>query len=412
MKKIALESLFDSLDIDNLDEAKSQLHDWLVGEGKRIHAELNGIVESDDEEYVVEVSYQLDDQAENYQDHIETILQQKAVDVDHVGEAVYLLFYVNGQAHATEVEQDCAGLTSQIPGLQAHSKPSSIYNETVGPDDLEHVAQSKEDDELADFGRQPSDTDDIEEERVDELSRDTMKAYAKAARKDRDSDTSSDEKVGRRVAGLGLVADKARREKSALQYEADDMDEERVDELSRDTMKAYAKAARKDRDSDMSSDEKVGRRVAGLDMVADKARREKAAPKYESQEDDAALEEADLIADLAEAFAGLKTVSHKQAKDGTEVGDAGKVKTNTKSSLPMKKKDKREGGDPVEIKSDDHSGFNLESAPKVKDAPKKDVENAKKDPKKVTGKGGKALLNKKDGFGSDSPDSPISGKGL
>lgn len=372
MKKITLESLFDSLDADNIDEAKSKLHSWLVSEGKRIHAEMNGnVIESEDDddsleegkvpvddaaaeknaddgsetpgevdesfqsvaettdEYVVEVSYDLDDQAENYQDHIETILQQKAVDVDHVGEAVYLLFYVNGADHASEVEQDIAGLSDQIAGLQAHSKPSSLYNEG---------------------------NTSVEEERVDELSRDAMMTYAKAARKDRDrAGEDDDERVGRRVSGLDMIANKARRERAKPQYESDD---------------------------------------------------------YVVHEEVAEESEDDLIADLAEAFAGLKTVAHTQTKDGTEVGKAGKVKTNTKSTLPMKKKDKREGGEAVEIKSDDHTGFAIEKAPKVKDAPKKDIENAKQDPKKVSVKGGKALLNKKDGFGSDSPESPISGKGM
>lgn len=120
--------------------------------------------------------------------------------------------------------------------------------------------------------------------------------------------------------------------------------------------------------------------------------------------------EADLIAELNEAFAGLETVSDKlQNVEGAAVGEEGKLPVNTKDTVPHHKADSRQGGEPVEIKSDDHKGYDLEKAPAVKDAPvKHHVQNSKDDPKKVSAQKG-ALLNKMDG--SVNTQSPISGKG-
>lgn len=118
----------------------------------------------------------------------------------------------------------------------------------------------------------------------------------------------------------------------------------------------------------------------------------------------------DLVAELAESFNGLETVSDKlQNVEGAQVGEEGKVPVNKKSTLPSKKGAARVGGSAVEIKSKDHKGHALEKAPKVKDAPvKHHVQNSKDDPKKVSASKS-ALLNKMDG--SVNTRSPISGKG-
>jgi hypothetical protein len=118
----------------------------------------------------------------------------------------------------------------------------------------------------------------------------------------------------------------------------------------------------------------------------------------------------DLVAELAESFNGLETVSDRlQNVEGAQVGEEGKVPVNKKSTLPSKKGAARVGGSAVEIKSKDHKGHALEKAPKVKDAPvKHHVQNSKDDPKKVSASKS-ALLNKMDG--SVNTQSPISGKG-
>jgi len=123
-----------------------------------------------------------------------------------------------------------------------------------------------------------------------------------------------------------------------------------------------------------------------------------------------AVSEADIIAELNEAFAGLEKVSDKlQNVEGAAVGEDGKLPVNTKDTVPHHKAKDRQGGEPVEIKSDDHKGFDLEKSPTVKDAPvKHHVQNSKDDPKKV-GKEKAALLNKVDG--TINTQSPISGKG-
>lgn len=120
----------------------------------------------------------------------------------------------------------------------------------------------------------------------------------------------------------------------------------------------------------------------------------------------------DLIAELAESFKGLETVSDKlQNVEGAQVGEEGKVPVNTKSTLPSHKGKDRLGGDPVEIKGKGHTGHALEKAPKVADVKVKNtVQNGKEELKKVADKGNaSALLNKRDG--KENTQSPISGKG-
>lgn len=119
------------------------------------------------------------------------------------------------------------------------------------------------------------------------------------------------------------------------------------------------------------------------------------------------------FADLEESFKGLETVSDKlQNAEGAQVGSAGKVAVNTKGTLPSHKGADRVGGKPVEVKGKSHKGFDREPAPKVKTNKVADnqLTNAEAGQKDVKKEGDKAaLLNKKDGFGSDSPKSPIGG---
>lgn len=122
----------------------------------------------------------------------------------------------------------------------------------------------------------------------------------------------------------------------------------------------------------------------------------------------------DLVAELRESFAGLETCSDKlQNVEGAQVGEEGKVSVNTKAALPSHKAKDRVGGEPVEVKAEEHKGYEMEKAPKVVDKmTKRHVQNSKDDPKKVADKGDKsALLNSKKGFGSEEASSPISGKG-
>ena len=114
--------------------------------------------------------------------------------------------------------------------------------------------------------------------------------------------------------------------------------------------------------------------------------------------------------DIAEAVA-MKPVKKPTMKDGKEVGAEGSVNTNKKSSLPQKSLSKRQGGDPVEIKNDEHNGFAREKAPSTKT--NKTGENSKpcfKDgTSKVPAKGSsKATLNKTQGKVNDK--SVISGE--
>jgi hypothetical protein len=108
----------------------------------------------------------------------------------------------------------------------------------------------------------------------------------------------------------------------------------------------------------------------------------------DEEEVEESVVEADEFSDLDEAFEDLE-----------------------ESTLPTSSPD-AEDAEPVKIKAKQHKGFEREAAPgTTKPAtPKGEVGNARKDGKAVSKDGDKsAMLNKKTGFGGDSPKSPLSG---
>jgi len=177
----------------------------------------------------------------------------------------------------------------------------------------------------------------------------------------------------------------------------------------------------------ITGDEVVGDEVAGDDMNAnfgdDEAEpvgaeadmeptEENFAFESEESDDDAeeVTESEDDFADLEESWT-LEPVKDPNLNGGKEIGaDGAKVHLNDKSPLPEHDADARVGGKAVEIKSDHHEGHEREAAPEVKAKPllKNQVKHATDGRTKVSKEGDKsAKLNSKDGFGSDSPKSPI-----
>lgn len=163
-----------------------------------------------------------------------------------------------------------------------------------------------------------------------------------------------------------------------------------------------------DADFDMDAAPEAGVE-ADLDLEAGEPEVEESVFEAEEEEE---LEEGDEFADLEESF-DLETVADPAMADGKEVGKGGKVTQNTKSPLPSHKvSDRAFKGEPVEIKATEHKGFEREAAPEVKAKPllKNQVKKATDGRPEVSKEGDKsAMLNKKDGFGSDSPKSPLSG---
>lgn len=112
--------------------------------------------------------------------------------------------------------------------------------------------------------------------------------------------------------------------------------------------------------------------------------------------------------ELAEAVA-MKPVK-VSTKDGKEVGAEGTISQNKKSTLPQKTMTNRQGGTPVKIKSEEHSGFAREKSPTTKSNKTGDNSNAcfMDGTSKVPSKGdSKAELNKTQGKVNDK--SVISG---
>lgn len=185
--------------------------------------------------------------------------------------------------------------------------------------------------------------------------------------------------------------------------EADDCEDEVVEEGK---VPADDAAAEKNADDDC---ETPGEVEESVELVAESEETDEACEEDEEKVEESVSAD-DLIAELAESFAGLETVSDKlQNVEGAQVGEQGKVPVNTKATLPSHKGDKRVGGEAVEIKGKGHTGHALEKAPKVADVKVKgNVQNSKDDPKAVSAEKS-ALLNKMDG--SVNTQSVISGKG-
>jgi hypothetical protein len=109
---------------------------------------------------------------------------------------------------------------------------------------------------------------------------------------------------------------------------------------------------------------------------------------------------------LVEQFKGF-TVADKLANvEGAQVGEADKVPVQTKSPVPNHKASDRVAGKGVEIKADQHKGYDKEKSPAVA-VPTVKADNLKKDPKAAPKAGtGSALLNTPD---KGNTTSPISG---
>ena len=162
---------------------------------------------------------------------------------------------------------------------------------------------------------------------------------------------------------------------------------------------------------DINGDGVIGNEDSSVEELEDSEEAEEVEESDEVEESFELLDLEEDFDDLEESFK-LEPVADPKLGD-KEIGSSGaKVNVNTTSPLPSKKGSDRVGGEAVEIVSDEHDGFDLEPAPEVKAKPllKNQVKKATDGQSKVSKEGDKsAMLNKKDGFGSDSPNSPIGG---
>lgn len=81
--------------------------------------------------------------------------------------------------------------------------------------------------------------------------------------------------------------------------------------------------------------------------------------------DDDSFKDFSDFEDLEESFKGLEKVSVNADKEGSTVGDGEKISVNTKPALDPKNTKVEPQGKPVEMKSTEHKGYDLEPAPKV-----------------------------------------------
>ena len=180
-------------------------------------------------------------------------------------------------------------------------------------------------------------------------------------------------------------------------------------------------------DGDPAEDEEVQEGVfegkKGVNPFAKFAKKDakkdskKTAKKGKSPFKEAAEEHEDELDDITESVMAELEKVLVTLPDGKEVGAGGKTVTkNDKSPVPGLKVDQRQGGKPVVIKSTNHSGFERETAPAVKDSgsgmPKaKNVQKNGKVLSQVPAGGDKSALLHKDFAGGTKPTrSTVDGK--
>jgi hypothetical protein len=98
--------------------------------------------------------------------------------------------------------------------------------------------------------------------------------------------------------------------------------------------------------------------------------------------------------------------------EGDEAGEGGHVSVDVDNATPSPENRDPEKAQAVEINAEEHHGYDLEASPEVKNAPGPhfvDFDLGDLDEISKEGDSG-ALLNSGEGFGSDSPASPIAGE--
>lgn len=223
MKKINLHKIMEALDTQTPEELQAELHEWFVDQAKKVaqpvkegldpatKAQVKQIIQGLDEDTIYQAI------AETFDDAVSQRARGygfSSVDWNMIG---YDLDYDGPMA-----EEVADFLSDQVMDAVDDDMDSQELIELLlaGREVNGNGNGNDDDDEEEDENNLLGRRDDVEEDRVDELSTDTMMSYAKKARKDRDRPSADDEKVGRRVAGLDMVAQKARREKAAPKYEA------------------------------------------------------------------------------------------------------------------------------------------------------------------------------------------------
>lgn len=126
-------------------------------------------------------------------------------------------------------------------------------------------------------------------------------------------------------------------------------------------------------------------------------------------EEEITFEDSDF-SDLEEAYQ-LEKVKDPNLNGSKEIGSDGqKIAVNDESPVLQKKVGDRIGGEPIEIISDEHSGYEREASPSTKEfsVAKNQQKKATQDLKNVSKEGDKsALINQTTGFGTDNTKSPV-----
>lgn len=98
--------------------------------------------------------------------------------------------------------------------------------------------------------------------------------------------------------------------------------------------------------------------------------------------------------------------------EGEEAGEGGSISVDSTPATPSPENRNPEAACAVEIKAEEHNGFDLEGAPEVENAPGSHFVGIDlSDLDEIDQEGdSSAMLNSGEGFGSDSPPSPIAGE--
>jgi hypothetical protein len=200
--KITLMDIMESLNSDNVEDAQAALHEWFVEQGKKVHKQIVQPVMENTEDDVYDILDQIGDMIQSG--------QTEGMEEFDLGEDLAQIFWIQVPYEADVYD----GHDDVMAELMRNVDDQEVFDSGIWPDEEREVS-------IAYVVATLSGDEDMDESQINELSRDTQMAYAKKARKYRDQPNADDEKIGRRIVGLDMVANKARKEKAALQYEGE-----------------------------------------------------------------------------------------------------------------------------------------------------------------------------------------------
>jgi hypothetical protein len=387
MQRVDLKKVLEMLVNEEQGNAENLLHQWFVEKTKSIHESL---MQEDDDVLDEDATKDIEDDQESIEGEEYcggSDLKEDDDDDHHIASLA-----------ATDVQDDDDFDVSDFDN-------SDNEDSEEGSDDLEGSTESSEEPSVENLADEVKDLQSELERLKSEFAKIQGDEGSEEAENDEDEnpDAEADE-VGDHEEPDG-DEDEDGNEPGEEDSDEDEVEESfdflDLEEAKKGKMPPWLKKGKKDKkdDDDDEEDDKKSSKKSPKKGVQ---------PPWLKKKKVKESDDLDFL-DLEEDYK-LENVSTAGLSGTKEIGSGGSLKVNNDSPIPQRKPDQRVGGSAVQIKSGSTpKGYDRETPPKVAAPLVKSPKNEKQDLKAVPKDGNSsATLNKKgDGFGSDSPKSPI-----